>query len=70
MSALSEPAEARIAYSIPNAAWAVDMGIEAFRTHIAAGNLTVRYPNSSPRIAHDELVEWFKNLPLDKPLPK
>jgi hypothetical protein len=46
------------------------MGIEAFRRHLASGDITRRYPNSTPIVTHSDLVEWADSLPVDKPLPK
>jgi len=70
MSALPPSSPAPIAYSIPDAARAVGMGIEAFRRHLASGDITRRYPNSTPIVTHSDLVEWADSLPVDKPLPK
>ena len=63
---LSAPAP--VAYTIPDAARAVGLSKSAFDRHLAAGDITRRYPNSKPIISHAELVEWVESLPADKPV--
>jgi len=64
---LSAPAP--VAYAIPAAAEAVGMSLASFNRILAAGDITRRYPNSTPIITHKELVDWADALPVDKPQP-
>ena len=59
-----------IAYDVQGAALAVGLSVFPIKQAISAGELTARFSGSKRLIGHDELVEWFNHLPLDKPLPK
>jgi len=56
-----------ISYSIDGAADAVGLSIGPIRAAISAGDLTPRFSGSKPLIGHEDLLEWFNHLPLDKP---
>jgi hypothetical protein len=56
-----------IAYNIQGAADAIGQGVDVIRDAIRRGDLTPRYPNSRALIGHADLLEWFDNLPVDKP---
>ncbi|MFC5930852.1 hypothetical protein D6T64_11765 [Cryobacterium melibiosiphilum] len=64
----SNSSPAPVAYSILDAASAVGMSAPSFKRILAAGDITRRYPNSTPIISHAELVDWVKSLPVDKPV--
>ena len=70
MSSPRLSAPAPVAYTVTDAANAVGMSGRAFDRILAAGDITRRYPNGSPIIAHTELVAWVESLPVDKPHPK
>jgi len=55
-----------VAYDLEGAGRAVGLSIFPIKQEIKLGNLTPRYYRSKPLIGHDELVEWFANLPVDK----
>ena len=62
----SRGASTPIAYDLEGAARAVGLSVFPIKQAIKAGDITPRYSKSKPLIGHDELVEWFANLPLDK----
>lgn len=56
-----------IAYTVQGAAEAIGRGPDVIRDAIRRGDITPRYPDSRLLIGHAELLDWFDNLPVDKP---
>ncbi|TFB96563.1 MULTISPECIES: hypothetical protein [unclassified Cryobacterium] len=65
MNAQSSPTP--IAYDVEGAARAVGLSVFPIKQAIASGDLTARYSKSKRLIGHDELVDWFNHLPVDRP---
>lgn len=57
----------KLAYTIPNFADAVDLGIEKIRQHIARGELVPSYVDSKPLIMREEGERWLRSRPAEKP---
>jgi len=56
----------QLAYSIPNAAQAVDLSVTKIREEIAANRLIPSYAGTKPIIPLEELVRWLRSLPQEK----
>jgi len=55
----------KLAYTIPEAAEVTGLSVSSIRRHIAANNLTVRYPTKTPIILATELEAWLQALPAE-----
>jgi len=56
-----------LSYSLAGAALATGMSESSLGRIIKAGDLTVRYPNTSPVILAAELQAYLESLPFEKP---
>ena len=56
-----------ISYDYAGAAEAIGQSVDTIKVEVRKGNLTPRWPNSKPLIGHEDLLEWFNNLPVYKP---
>ena len=67
MSFITPAAPAPIAYSVEGAANAVGLSVFPIKQAITAGLLTAHYSGAKRLVGHADLLEWFNNLPVDKP---
>ena len=58
---------AKLAYSIPEAAEVASTSVSVLRRKIAANDITVRYIGSKPVILADELKAWLESLTTEAP---
>jgi len=56
-----------VGYSVQGAAAAIGQKEDTIKKAIAKGDLTPHYPNSKAVILFDDLLEWARTLPIDKP---
>jgi hypothetical protein len=56
-----------ISYDVTGAAASVGLSPASIRAALNAGDLTARFFKSKRLIGHDELLAWFRALPVDPP---
>lgn len=57
----------KVAYSIAEAAEQVSVSPSFIQRAVRDGELTAHYLNgTTPRIDHDDLVEWLRKAPTDR----
>ena len=58
----------KLALTIPNAAGACDVSTQVIRRAIDKLDLVAVYPSTRPVILVEDLTEWLKSRPTERPL--